>query len=218
VNENRWQALNIWFALRPARERLILLFATILILGYLWVILGLDVLEAEASAQLKEKRSVQQENVVLDQLRSSLQGTAAEEPNLELKRTIERLEKQNERLDLEVDALSVKLVQPSQMATVLSRVMDDEAELELVSMQNRPAQQLFFRAVETGEPLKVYKHGLQLTLKGPYLASAKYLAKIEALGVRFFWEMVHYQVDEYPAGLLTIEVFTLSTQEQLINV
>ena len=33
-----------------------------------------------------------------------------------------------------------------------------------------------------------------------------------------FWEAASYQVEEYPDGVLTIDVFTLSTQEQLINV
>jgi MSHA biogenesis protein MshJ len=97
-------------------------------------------------------------------------------------------------------------------------VMARQPNIELIGMQNRPAEQLFFRAVDSGEPLVVFKHGLKLELKGRYLDALQYLADIEALGVRFFWEAASYQVEEYPDGVLTIDVFTLSTQEQLINV
>ena len=114
--------------------------------------------------------------------------------------------------------MSVTLVEPERMAMVLSRVMARQPNIELIGMQNRPAEQLFFRAVDSGEPLVVFKHGLKLELKGRYLDALQYLADIEALGVRFFWEAASYQVEEYPDGVLTIDVFTLSTQEQLINV
>ena len=46
----------------------------------------------------------------------------------------------------------------------------------------------------------------------------RYLAAIENIGVRFFWERVEYQVEQYPLGEVSIEVFTLSTQEQLLDV
>jgi len=78
---------------------------------------------------------------------------------------------------------------------------------------------LFFR---TGggedKPLVIYKHGIELTLQGSYLDVLRYLAAIENIGVRFFWERVEYQVEQYPLGEVSIEVFTLSTQEQLLDV
>jgi len=65
----------------------------------------------------------------------------------------------------------------------------------------------------------IYKHGLDLSLKGSYLDVLKYLAEIESLGVRFFfWERVEYKAVTYPEGEIAIQVFTLSTQEQLLDV
>ncbi|MGB2331511.1 MAG: hypothetical protein ACPH3H_12490, partial [Pseudomonadales bacterium] len=78
---------------------------------------------------------------------------------------------------------------------------------------------LFFSSGELGdEPLVVFKHGLNLTLRGSYLDVLRYLSAIENLGVRFFWERVEYKSEAYPLGVIAIEVFTLSTQEQLLNV
>ncbi|MEL0218693.1 MAG: hypothetical protein VXB09_13705 [Gammaproteobacteria bacterium] len=218
MNGERWQALQVWFGLRPARERLILMLAIGVVLGYAWLLLGLDTLTARAADVERQLLQIQRENAALSNAHAALKNSAEEEPNSALQRQIARLEAQNARLDVEVGAMSVTLVEPERMAMVLSRVMAKQPNIELIGMQNRSAEQLFFRAVDSGEPLVVFKHGLRLELKGRYLDALKYLADIEALGVRFFWESVTYEAEEYPDGILTIDVFTLSTQEQLINV
>jgi MSHA biogenesis protein MshJ len=218
VNIERWQALQVWFGLRPARERLILMLAIGVVLGYAWLLLGFDTLTARATDAERRLSQTQRENAALSSAHAALKNSAEEEPNTALQRQIARLEAQNARLDVEVGAMSVTLVEPERMAMVLSRVMAKQPNIELIGMQNRSAEQLFFRAVDSGEPLVVFKHGLRLELKGGYLDALKYLADIEALGVRFFWESVTYEAEEYPDGILTIDVFTLSTQEQLINV
>ena len=218
MNGERWQALQVWFGLRPARERLILMLAIGVVLGYAWLLLGLDTLTAGAADAERQLLQIQRENAALSNAHAALKNSAEEEPNSALQRQIARLEAQNARLDVEVGAMSVTLVEPERMAMVLSRVMAKQPNIELIGMQNRSAEQLFFRAVDSGEPLVVFKHGLRLELKGRYLDALKYLADIEALGVRFFWESVTYEAEEYPDGILTIDVFTLSTQEQLINV
>ncbi len=218
MNGERWQALQVWFGLRPARERLILMLAIGVVLGYAWLLLGLDTLTARAADAERQLLQIQRENAALSNAHAALKNSAEEEPNSALQRQIARLEAQNARLDVEVGAMSVTLVEPERMAMVLSRVMAKQPNIELIGMQNRSAEQLFFRAVDSGEPLVVFKHGLRLELKGGYLDALEYLADIEALGVRFFWESVTYEAKEYPDGILTIDVFTLSTQEQLINV
>ena len=218
MNESRWQALGVWYALRPARERLILLVAVVALLAYGWFMLVFETLEASQVSTERQFVKLTQENAALALAHENLRVAADEQPNAALERQIARLKAQNARLDVEVGAMSVTLVEPERMAMVLSRVMARQPNIELIGMQNRPAEQLFFRAVDSGEPLVVFKHGLKLELKGRYLDALQYLADIEALGVRFFWEAASYQVEEYPDGVLTIDVFTLSTQEQLINV
>ena len=218
MNESRWQALGVWYALRSARERLILLVAAVVLLAYAWFMLAFETLEASQASTERQLVQLTRENTALALAHEKLRVAADEQPNAALERQIARLKAQNARLDVEVGAMSVTLVEPERMAMVLSRVMAKQPNIELIGMQNRPAEQLFFRAVDSGEPLVVFKHGLKLELKGRYLDALRYLADIEALGVRFFWEAASYRAEEYPDGVLTIDVFTLSTQEQLINV
>ena len=97
--------------------------------------------------------------------------------------------------------------------------MSQQGGVTLLAMQNRPPESLFFRTGNNDAgALVIYKHGLDLTLKGSYLDVLKYLAEIETLGVRFFWERVEYKAVAYPEVEINIQVFTLSTQEQLLYV
>lgn len=217
MNSDQWQALSVWFNARTARERLVIVIALAVVMGYA-TLLANEALDRSIALKSQQLQNLERENRVLSQEHALLRRDAEEEPNIALERQIERLKAQNDRLDIEVGAMSVTLVEPERMAMVLSRVMAKQSSIELLSVENRPAEQLFFRAVESGDPLIVFKHGLKLSLKGSYLDSLRYLADIESLGVRFFWEAAEFEVEDYPTGQLTIEVFTLSTKEQLINV
>jgi len=218
MSSNRWIELSEWFEQRPLRERVILLSAICVVMVYVWMSIGFDALASKGDARRQQLLNLEEENLRLSQQHAILMLDAEEEPNTALERQIARLRAQNDRLDTEVGAMSVTLVEPERMAMVLSRVMANQPSIQLVSVQNKSAEQLFFRAVDSGEPLVVYKHGLRLSLSGTYLDSLQYLADIEDLGVRFFWETAEFSVAEYPNGKLSLEVFTLSTKEQLIDV
>ena len=219
MNASLWTELQVWFALRGLRERAIVLITIVLVLGYGWQFLVKDGLEQYVQAEIRSLAQLQSQNAALEAQRADLDAVAEADPNKLLQRTIARLNAQNARLDLEIEAMSGKLVQPADMAVVLSRVMSQQGGVTLLSMQNRPPESLFFRTGNNDAgALVIYKHGLDLTLKGSYLDVLKYLAEIETLGVRFFWERVEYKAVAYPEGEITIQVFTLSTQEQLLDV
>jgi len=219
MNPSLWLELQTWFGLRSARERGIVLITVSLLLFFGWDWFLQANLDAFAASETRRLQSLEQINVGLNDQLETLSAIAQENPNTLLRRTISRLNAQNDRLDLEIEAMSGTLVQPIQMANVLSQVMLQQGGVELLSIENRPPESLFFSSGELGdEPLVVFKHGLNLTLRGSYLDVLRYLSAIENLGVRFFWERVEYKTESYPLGVIDIKVFTLSTQEQLLNV
>ena len=219
MNASLWTELQVWFALRGVRERTVVLIAVVVVLGYGWQFLVKDGLEQYMQAEIRNLAQLQTQNAALEAQRAELDAVAEADPNALLQRTIARLNAQNTRLDLEIEAMSGKLVLPADMAAVLSRVMSQQGGVTLLGMQNRPPESLFFRTGNSDAgALVIYKHGLDLSLKGSYLDVLQYLAEIESLGVRFFWERVEYKAVSYPEGEIAIQVFTLSTQEQLLDV
>ena len=219
MNASLWTELKIWFALRGKRERGVVLVAMMAVLGFGWQFLVTDGLEQYVAAETVRLSALKAQKSTLQAQYGELAAVAEADPNTLLKRTIARLNAQNTRLDMEIEAMSGKLVQPVDMAVVLGQVMSQQGGVTLLAMQNRAPESLFFRTGNSDAgALVIYKHGLDLSLKGSYLDVLNYLAAIEMLGVRFFWERVEYKAQEYPDGEITIQVFTLSTQEQLLDV
>jgi len=56
----------------------------------------------------------------------------------------------------------------------------------------------------------IYKHGVELTVKGPYLDLLAYLREIENLPVQMYWSRMDLTAGEYPDSTLKLVVFTLS--------
>ena len=156
MNPSVWLELQAWFGLRSVRERGIVLITVGLLLFYGWDWFLQSNLQAFAASEARRLQTLEQTNLGLAQQHNNLAAIAQENPNTLLKRTIGRLNAQNERLDLEIEAMSGTLVQPLQMADVLSRVMLQQGGVELLSIENRPPESLFFRSGESGdEPLVV---------------------------------------------------------------
>ena len=64
----------------------------------------------------------------------------------------------------------------------------------------------------------LYRHHLELELEGSYFDVLKYFEKVEGLAEQLYWDEMHFTMEEYPLGILRLEVHTLSTSEELIGV
>ena len=80
--------------------------------------------------------------------------------------------------------------------------------VRLEALRVLPAKQ-----VESGDEL--YRHGVELTLKGAYFDLLQYLADLERLPVGLLWGPAELQVEQYPEVKLTVQVYTVSPQRTL---
>ena len=68
-------------------------------------------------------------------------------------------------------------------------------------------------AVEAGGQL--YRHGVEMSLRGSYFELVQYLAELEKLPAGLLWGPAELQVEKYPEVKLTLQVHTLSPQRAL---
>ena len=113
MNASLWTELQVWFALRGLRERAIVLITIVLVLGYGWQFLVKDGLEQYVQAEIRSLAQLQSQNAALEAQRADLDAVAEADPNTLLQRTIARLNAQNARLDLEIEAMSGKQGHPT---------------------------------------------------------------------------------------------------------
>lgn len=56
----------------------------------------------------------------------------------------------------------------------------------------------------------VYRHGLEITVRGNYLNLAAYARRVEQMPWKLYWGPMNLHVDRYPDSTLTFVVYTLS--------
>jgi MSHA biogenesis protein MshJ len=67
--------------------------------------------------------------------------------------------------------------------------------------------------VEGGSQL--YRHGVELTLRGRYFDLLQYLSDLEALPLSLLWGSGELQVEDYPEVKLTLQIHTLNPHRAL---
>jgi len=121
-----------------------------------------------------------------------------------------------------------KLVQPEKMAEHLRQLLSRNSRLQLVALQTLPVTPLLDqpnarRAEQTPVAqatldAQVYKHGVQLTLRGNYLDLLQYLSALEGLPQQMYWARVQMSVVQYPTAEITLILYTLSMDKTWLQV
>jgi len=127
-----------------------------------------------------------------------------------------------------------RLVEPDKMAGLLEQVLKKNSKLQLVGLKTLPVGLLIPPATGTVPPAvtanargmqkqpdlqkQIFKHGVQITVRGGYLDLLQYLTVLEKLPVQMFWGEINLSVDQYPESVLTLTLYTLSLDKTWLTV
>jgi MSHA biogenesis protein MshJ len=201
------------------RERLLLFAAALAVVGGLWEALFAAPLAAREQAASAAVESLRQR---LRGLNDSVTATAsAVEDGVPGK--LQRAAILKQRIDETAETIRVftsDLVDPQQMRAVLEDLIRRQAGLRLVSMRSLPAEPLLAAEEEAADDdgPRLYRHGLVLVMEGSYLDCMEYLRAVERLPWQLYWSRLELENDDYPTNRISIELHTLSLEEDWIGV
>lgn len=217
------------------RERVMILAAALL-LGYtLMDTLLIAPVQARRKAAMDGYAQRQNEIKTVSETLQTLARSRSEGPDA----AAMRLNVSRSKLAaLESDAreLSSRLMSPERMRDVLQQILAGRPRLELMQMKTLPqsAVGLAGDAQKTAQPAQpakpaeprgdaapassIYKHGIQLTVRGSYLDLLAYLKEIESLPVRIYWDKLDLSVVDYPTALLRVTLYTVSLDRTWMQV
>jgi MSHA biogenesis protein MshJ len=215
-----WQSLIKWLNARHVRERAILLCAGLGIVFMMWLTFVHDVLvtakETEARNITIAQGRIADEQNRQDQIRS----TYTTDPNSFALTRQRELRDAVEAADARRNELYGELISPQEMSRVLTSILQRDTTLRLISVGNIDSEALFGTAESEGgtTDLQVFKHGLRMVFEGSFLETVEYLRSLEDLEGNFFWESLEFTVDEYPTSRISLDIYTLSTEQGFIGV
>lgn len=212
------------------RERVLIFAAVAFMLVALTQVLFLDPLLAEQkrlSAQVVQQQEKMKEIwAQMEALRQAKKNDATSP----LRQRLSQIKQQLADGDAYMQSRRDRLVQPEKMADLLQQVLDKNGQLQLVNLQTLPAAPLIEKAAKpegagtvpasTAAELdkQVFRHGVQITVRGGYLDLLQYLTALEQLPTKMFWGMTKMNVVQYPTAELTLTLYTLSLNKTWLQI
>ena len=230
--KQQWQIYNEKYSQLSTREQML-----IALTGLIAVIFGLYFYIAEPA--YSELANVTQQNHYLaneintiNKTNAELQQALKKHPNEQLVLQIEQKKQTLAKIDKALLTLTSKLVDPVQMRLALEQLLrmqkgvklksfEVQNALPIITAQTTSKKEQTLNKETTKQPLvdnNLYRHTIKLTLTGSYFQLRDYLAQLETLPWKFFWEKFNYKLIKYPQSELTIEIYSLSLKQEFIGV
>jgi MSHA biogenesis protein MshJ len=224
MNMNPWQRFNDFITARNPRERTILLGAALALMIYLWAMLFFSSMysaQTDRNSQLANTHAMTlSQNDRIAELNASLRG----DPDSPLRVRLRELQQANAASDQRLQQLYSQLIDPRQMAGVLAGILQSETALKLISLENLAPERLRTSDIEqdsgtgTAEDIALFKHGLHMVFEGNFMETVRYLRSLEQLEDDFYWENLEFSVEQYPTARISLDIYTLSADEDWIGV
>ena len=160
------------------------------------------------------------------QMQSLLQAKQDDEHS-PLRNRLAQLKQQLQAQDGYLQSRRDRLVEPNKMAGLLEQVLAKNGRLQLIALKTLPVSLLVKKpqaASGTAQPAassgqkQIFKHGVQITVRGGYLDLLQYLAALEKMPAQMFWGEANLIVDKYPDSVLTLTLYTLSLDKTWLTV
>lgn len=214
------------------RERILLAVAAVVVIFFLMDTLLLSAWSRQNAAL---KAGIVEQGAESERVRvqlKELQGRASAHPDAQAQARIREIEQNIAAIEATLQSASKQLVPPERMATMLEDLLKRNRRLQLVKMTTLPAAELLGRekaeASQTGGQhaategqagsQNIFKHGVELTLRGSYFDMLDYLAQVESLPWQMYWGHLKLDAREYNRPVLTLTLYTLSLDKVLLTI
>lgn len=191
--------------------------------GFVFVVGILDYFIIQPVRDERSSIEIQIQNLTaqqanFDQQLEELTIQIANDPAMIAEREIEGLDKAIIENEKRLRTFTDTLVAPQEMAAMLKDILDQQKNLKLVELRNLPvAPILSDEESESNQDIGLFRHPVRLVFQGNYSDSLNYLTKLEDMKNRFYWNRFDYQVEDYPIARVSLNIYTLSTQQWWIG-
>ena len=224
--KRRWRQFAARIEALQPRERIMVFGATVVVLVFLANALVFGPLARKEAAL---RSTLQQQNATIDGVNADIAAKAqayAHDPNDALRKRLGDVRAEMARTSDALRALQKGLVPAERIAPLLEAILRANGRLKLVSLQTLPVTTPGDAAAAPAAPATtapaaqpapvvkapdlLYRHGVELTVRGSYLDMVDYMHALETLPTQLFWGKAQLDAEAYPNVRLTLTLYTLS--------
>ena len=200
------------------RERALIFITVLVALYFLAVNVLFGPLNAQKDRLQKQLDLKRQETQALEAQIQAMVATGGEGPEAVKRKKLEALRENLKTMDAGLVHVTAGLVPPKEMARLIEQMLLKNHGLQVMKVESIPATPLLEGGASGGATgAMVYKHGMNIEIKGGYLDILRYLKSLEALPWKVFWGQMTLKTETYPDSRVSLLIYTLSTHEAWIG-
>ena len=214
------------------RERLMVFGASVLAAVFVIFAVAIDPAQTRSRTLTLQMQNQKEEIATLEAQRARLAGPGAEGDAL-LRARREEVTRRIGEADDTLKSLHKSLVPAQRVNLLLHDVLRAEPGVQLVSLRTLPVMPLLPEPPQTPTSQSapppaaakrdfivgnVYKHGVEITLRGSYVDLYNYLARLEKSAWRMFWSRARLNAESHPRLTMTVTLYTLSLDKAWMEV
>ena len=141
---------------------------------------------------------------------------------------LKSLREQTAQLDRQFEEQQKQFVAPEKIVGMLENMIVKNRKLQLLSLRKLAGAGLSPGAgapagaaggrERAGGAREVFRHTIELSVKGGYFDLLDYLAALERMPQRVFWDGFELSVAQYPQSVLKLTIYTLSPGKSWLTV
>lgn len=222
-----WLKWSVRIDAMVLRERAIVFFAAAMVLLFVFQTLMSGPVTARQREVARELAQKQLDTRKIQEQVQLLISSSRQDPDAEQRQRIEALKTRIAEIDARLAEKQRELVAPEHVPALLEEMLRRERKLDLVNLQSLPPAPLFDGVADANskrgagtkvQTLAVYRHGVEITVRGNYFDLVRYLDALEQLPLRMFWREVDIAGDDYPVITMKLSVYTLSLERTWVVV
>lgn len=215
-----WQAPQIEQALEKyrslsARERKLAVITGHVVVAAVLLMFVVGPIWTSALQERRQANEIESNVLRLEAHLGRLRSTPLLDPNDAVRDDLNKIREQKNTIDERIRGLTDTLVSPEYMPQVLESMLTENPRLKLLSLENKAGESLALG--QAFADVDLYRHGVAIRLETDYPALLSYLQRLDDMPWKLYWTSLDYQVENYPKGELTLEVYTLSTREEILS-
>jgi MSHA biogenesis protein MshJ len=219
-----WTTLAARIDRATLRQRIGLFLACAAVVVYMLFMLAFDPLlreQARLRAQMAQQRAAM---AGIDTQITTLVDAFARDPDTASRQRLATARAETRTLGDSLASMQKGLVAPEQMAPLLQTILRANGRLQLVALATLPVTAVGGPppsavsaaaapvAAAPAPPVTglLYRHGVQVTVRGSYGDMIDYMAALERLPTQLFWGQAQLAAEDYPRTQVTLTLYTLS--------
>ncbi len=216
--QQRRERFEAWYLQLQVRERVLVVAASCGVLIALWDALFIRPLEADLRISRSQVQSSQQAIGALQGQQGVMLAQHSADPNKSLQAEVQNVMSQANAVGQQLMDASQAWISPQNMVHALRSLLAGRGAVRLVALETPPPTALGEVDEENAAVERIYEHAVDVTLETDYFGLLAYLEELEGLRWRFIWDVLEYEVTEYPQARVRLRLKTLSASPQWLQV